>query len=618
MPAQSNEIPECGEPDWAPTAEQIERSNIGWLMRHLGVETYEAAHQWTATQREAYWQLVIERLGIRFRQPYQQVLELEPHGIERPVWLPGARLNIAESCFTAPPETPALIYQKQGEALERMTYGELNTLTDLLAAGLQQHGYRPGDAIAVLMPMTPESVIIYLGILKAGCVVVGIADSFQVPEISTRLRIADVKAVFTQDVVHRNGKTFALYDNTVKAGAARIIVVPAQEQLTVRLRADDLEWKQLLVPREEFVPVELNPESPSNILFSSGTTGDPKAILWDQTTPIKCAADGHFHQDIQPGDVVVWPTNLGWMMGPWLIFASLINRATIGLFTGAPNCREFGEFVQNSKANVVGVIPSLVKTWRTTGCMDGLDWTGIKLFSSTGECSNAADMRWLMNFAGGKPVIEYCGGTELAGSYIGQTIARPIYAGTFNTPILGWDFVILNEEQQPAENGELFLIPPSIGGSSRLLNADHHSVYFEGTPALPDGTVLRRHGDQMRRLPNGYWQAQGRADDTMNLGGIKVSSAEIERAMQGAPGVLETAAIALADQGGPSLLVVYAVCAEPQSNLTELKAALQAAISRNLNPLFKIHEVVLITSLPRTASNKVMRRTLRDLYRRST
>lgn len=123
----------------------------------------------------------------------------------------------------------------------------------------------------------------------------------------------------------------------------------------------------------------------------------------------------------------------------------------------------------------------------------------------------------------------------------------------------------------------------------------------------------------MRRLPGGYWQPQGRADDTMNLGGIKVSSAEIERVLQTVSGVLETAAIAVAENGGPSQLVIYAVCSPSlTASKPELQAKMQAAISQELNPLFKIHDVILINSLPRTASNKVMRRTLRDQHHSST
>ena len=295
------------------------------------------------------------------------------------------------------------------------------------------------------------------------------------------------------------------------------------------------------------------PSDAINILFSSGTTGESKAIPWTQTTPIKCAMDAHFHQNVQPGDVLVWPTNLGWMMGPWLIFASLLNRAAIGLYYGAPRGREFGRFVQNAKTTMLGVIPSLVKTWRNTGCMDDLDWSAIKVFSSTGECSNAEDMRWLMSLAGGKPVIEYCGGTEIGGGYITGTITRPCLPGTFNTPALGLDFVILDVHGNPANAGELFIVPPSIGLSTSCSIRITMRFISSGTPKSFDGKTLRRHGDQMQKLENGYWCALGRADDTMNLGGIKVSSAEIEEVLQSIPGVKEVAAIAV------SLVMVRAI-----------------------------------------------------------
>jgi acetyl-CoA synthetase len=471
----------------------------------------------------------------------------------------------------------------------------------------------PGDALAILMPMTAECVAIYLGIIKAGCVAVSIADSFRPKEIARRLQLAGAAAVFTQDIALRAGKELPLHDNVIEAGGPPAIVAPATDRLRVTLRPEDCAWGEFLKAAPGSKAIARAPADPLNILVSSGTTGDPKVIPWTQTTPIKCAADGHFHQNIQPGDVVVWPTNIGWMMGPWLIFAALINRATIGLYYGAPTGREFCQFVQEAGATVLGVVPSLVRTWRETQCTEGLDWSGIKVFSSTGECPTADDMRWLMAEAGGKPVIEYCGGTEIGGAYMTGTVTRPCVAGTFNTPALGLDVTIMDELGAPAEAGELFIVPPSIGLSNSLLNKDHYEVYFGGTPTGANGETLRRHGDQMERLPGGYWRALGRADDTMNLCGIKVSSVEIERAVQPVAGVKEAAAIAVSPGGGPSRLVIYAACA---GGLTkeELAAAMQAAIKRDLNPLFKIHDVILIDALPRTSSNKVMRRTLRDWY----
>jgi acetyl-CoA synthetase len=157
-----------------------------------------------------------------------------------------------------------------------------------------------------------------------------------------------------------------------------------------------------------------------------------------------------------------------------------------------------------------------------------------------------------------------------------------------------------------------------VGLSQTLLNRDHHEVYYKDAPRGVKLEVLRRHGDEFESLPGGYYRAHGRADDTMNLGGIKVSSAEIERVVLGVEGVSDVAAIALDPPGGgPSLLVLYLV-AKPGASLSpdKSKEAAQAVITARLNPLFRVHEVHIAESLPRTASNKVMRRVLRDQIRK--
>jgi acetyl-CoA synthetase len=603
----------AASPAWTPTDEFIRSTNIAWLMEVAGVSSYRELHAWSVQHRAKFWEIVLQRLQIRLRQPYGELLAGTP---ESPRWLDGARMNIVDSCFTAPPDSPAIVHQSEGDAAQIMTVAGLEALTNRVAGTLVQRGFQPGDALAIISPMSVESVAIYLGVLKAGCVVVSIPDSFRPKEIATRLRLGDAKAIFTQDVIIRGGKELPLYENVIAAGAPGIIVVPARKSLSVALRAGDHAWCDFLEERDRFDAVERDPSDPINILFSSGTTGEPKAIPWTQTTPIKCAMDAHFHQNIHAGDVLAWPTNLGWMMGPWLIFASLINRAIIGLFNGAPTGAEFGRFVQDARVTMLGVVPSLVKTWRSTRCMEGFDWSRIQAFSLTGECSNADDMSYLMSLAGGRPVIEYCGGTEIGGAYLTGTVTLPCAPATFNTPALGLDLVILDENGVATENGEVFIVPPSIGLSEKLLHQDHHAVYFDGTPRGPHGQLLRRHGDHIERLPNGCYRAHGRVDDTMNLGGIKVSSAEIERVVRTAADVQDLAAIAVPPVGGgPSQLVIFVVLARAgEASREDVLAFMQQALRKELNPLFKIHEVVLIDALPRTASNKVMRRVLRDRF----
>lgn len=599
-------------PAWFPSDEQIQATNIAALMNDLQISSYSELHAWSVQNRAEFWKVMIQRLGIRFRQKYTEIVDLS-RGVEFPQWLVGARFNIAESCFQAPEDNPAIVFQQQGSSLSTLTYGELHALTNRVANGLVDFGFRPGDAVAIDMPMSVESVAIYLGIIKAGCVVVSIADSFAAAEIATRLSITEAKAIFTQDYILRAGKQLPLYNKVVAAKAPKAIVLSLDSSLSIELRPGDLTWNDFLSSDEQFAAFLTHPGAYTNILFSSGTTGETKAIPWTQTTPIKCAVDGHLHHDIHPQEVVAWPTNLGWMMGPWLIYASLVNRATIALYYGIPTGREFGQFVQDARVNLLGVVPSLVNTWKTTACMRGLNWSALKAFSSTGECSQPQDMLFLMSLAGYKPIVEYCGGTEIGGAYLTGTLVQPAAPSSFTTPALGLDFVILDEDGCTANKGELFIIPPAIGLSTELLNKDHHQVYAT-TLQLPQHPVaLRRHGDQIECLSNGYYRAHGRVDDTMNLGGIKVSSAEIEQALNAVEGICETAAIAVSPaEGGPSQLVVYAVVApDAQTN----KEALQAAIAQRLNPLFKVSALVIVKTLPRTAANKIMRRTLRQQYR---
>ncbi|MDH3606000.1 MAG: AMP-binding protein [Acidimicrobiia bacterium] len=596
-------------PFWKPDPDTVGNANLTRFAADLGIASYPELHRWSVEHRATFWQRVIDRLGIAF-DTEPDAIATQPLDPLQPVWLPGARLNIVNSCFLADPEATAVVFEHGGER-GTLTYGQLEALVNRVATGLGQLGLSRGSRVAIAMPMTLQAVAGYLGVVKAGGVVVSIADSFAAAEIQSRLEIAGADMVITQGVIHRGNRTLPMYSKVLEAEGPRAVVVDPEPG---SLRAGDLDWDEFLGPAEMFEAMAMEPGDYVNILFSSGTTGEPKAIPWTHLTPIKAAMDGHFHQDVRPGDVLAWPTNLGWMMGPWLLFASLINRATIALYDDAPTTRWFGEFVEWADVTMLGVVPSLVRAWRESECMEELDWSRIRVFSSTGEASNRADMRYLMALAGGKPVIEYCGGTEIGGGYITGTVLQPCVPAAFSTPALGLDIVILDEEGAPAQQGELYLVPPSIGLSNELLNRDHHQEYFAETPAGPDNQPLRRHGDYFEHLDGPYYRASGRVDDTMNLGGIKVSSAEIERVAATVDGVRESAAIAIPLQGGgPSKLIIYTVV-EPDADLETIDESISSAIRDQLNPLFKVHSVIPIETLPRTASNKVMRRELRNDY----
>jgi len=590
---------------WLPDADTIERANLTAAIRDQGLSSYAELHEWSTADRGAFWGMVLDRLGIVFDETPHRIVTGPPRD---PLWLPGARLNIVDSCFTAPGDKTAVVFRTDG-INRRMSYSELRHLVNEFAHGLSLRGIGAGNGVAIAMPMTVEAVVAYLGTVAAGARVVSIADSFAPHEIATRLGMADPSLVVTQDRFVRAGREHAMFDKVVEAGAPRCVVVDTGAGIP--LREGDVSWNDFLVDAGHFDPVPCAPNGHVNVLFSSGTTGEPKAIPWTHLTAIKSAMDGHFHHDIHGDDVVAWPTNLGWMLGPWLIFATLINDSTMALYDDAPTGLGFIDFVREAGVTVLGFVPSIVAAWRANRVLDDAGWTDVRVLSSSGEASVPDDYAWLMEVAGGVPVIEYCGGTEIGGGYIAGTVLHDAVPATFTTPALGLDVRILDEDGHPADNGEMYIVPPSFGLSQELLGRNHDEVYYAGVPEAD--VPLRRHGDHMERLPNGYYRALGRTDDTMNLGGVKVSSAELERVVGVIDGVSEVAAVGVQPPGGgPSRLVIYAV---PEPGVVPdpkvLRVLMQQAIRSELNPLFKIDDVIFVGILPRTASAKIMRRELR-------
>ncbi|GAA0185741.1 hypothetical protein LIER_33029 [Lithospermum erythrorhizon] len=631
-------------PAWFPDIQSAKMTNVGRLLEKRGKEllgskykdpisSFSDFQEFSVSNLEEYWKTILQEMNISFSVPPECILQESP---SHPggQWLPGAYVNPAKDCLSLKGqrtlEDVAIIWRDEGEEnlpVNKMTLQELQSAVWAVAYALETLGLEKGSAIAIDMPMNVNSVVIYLAIVLAGYAVVSIADSFAPGEISTRLRLSKAKAIFTQDFIMRGDKKIPLYRRVIDAQSPMAIVIPStSSSYSMELRDGDIAWKDFLERVNqskfvEFTAVQLPVEAFTNILFSSGTTGEPKAIPWTAMTPFKAGADGWCHMDIRHGDIVSWPTNLGWMMGPWLVYASLLNGATIALYNGSPLGTGFAKFVQDARVTMLGVIPSIVRAWKSSNCVVGHDWSSIRCFGSTGEASSVDEYLWLMGRACYKPVIEYCGGTEIGGGFISGSQLQPQSISAFSTAAMGCSLYILDNNGYPMPPkvpgiGELTLGPLMFGASSSLLNADHYSVYFKEMPVWK-GKVLRRHGDVFELTPKGYYHAHGRADDTMNLGGIKVSSIEIERICNAADdNILETAAIGLPPQGGgPERLVIAVVFKNSDDSTKELNsimASLNSSLQKKLNPLFKVSSIVPLPALPRTATNKVMRRILRQ------
>ncbi|KAK3149018.1 hypothetical protein QOZ80_3AG0211810 [Eleusine coracana subsp. coracana] len=634
-------------PYWFPSPADCKQTNLGRLMEVNGpkllgsaykdpISSFNLFHKFSVENQEVYWSMVIKELSVKFQQKPKSILDTSDRSKKGGTWLPGAVLNIAECCLLPWPsrnktdDSTAIVWRDEGlddYPVNRMSLKELRTQVMTVANALDTM-FQKGDRIAIDMPMTCNAVIIYLAIILGGFVVVSIADSFAPQEIRSRMGISKAVAIFTQDVIIRGGKNVPLYSRVIQGTSSKAIVLPAATggSLGVTLRNGDLSWEDFLsraAGRSSiYSPVYQSADTLINVLFSSGTTGEPKAIPWTQLSPIRCGSDTWAHLDVRPQDIGCWPTNLGWVMGPIILYSCFLNGATLALYHGSPLGRGFCKFVQDAGVTVLGSVPSLVKSWKGGNCAKGLDWTKIRVLGTTGEASDIDDNLWLSSRASYKPIVECCGGTELASSYIQGSLLQPQAFGTFNGASMSTGFVILDERGIPYPDdlpcaGEVGLFPIYFGATDRLLNADHNKVYYDGMP-IYKGMQLRRHGDIIQRTVGGYYIVQGRADDTMNLGGIKTSSVEIERACNRADeGLLETAAVSIKPTGGgPEQLAILAVLKDRSTSssydLNILKSKFQTAIQKNLNPLFKVSYVKIVPEFPRTASNKLLRRVLKD------
>ena len=606
---------------WDAALAEIRSTNLFALMQYTKKSSYDELQRWSVEQPEAFWTHTIGVLGVKFSTGPECFADLSD-GPAKPKWFKGAKLNIAASCFARETATAIITKRHTGE-FEKVSLAALHALANRVANGLKEHGHYPGDRIAIVMPMTAEAVAIYLGIVMAGMTVVSVPESLPPDQLALRLNIANASCVFTQSFIVRGEKRIPLYERvSAPAGQALRIVClcPHSETALPTLRHGDLSWEAFMSQDTTFAAINCEPLTPSNIIFSSGTTGTPKAIVWDHTTPLKSASDGHYHQDIRNGDVVCWPTSLGWMMGPWLVYASLLNSATLALFEGGPGDAGFAAFIEEAKVTMLGLVPSIVAGWRQSGNAEGYDWSALRVLSSSGEASNADLYDWLstLNQPRGvkKPIIEYCGGTEIGGGYVAGNLLKRLETSTFNGPAMGTDFVVLDDSGAPCavgKTGEVFIKTPALGLSISILNADNEKIYYAGV-----APGLRRHGDLLTVMQDGGWRSNGRAGNDMNLNGIKVGSTEIEQAAVKAPGVLEAAAVGVPPaDGGPDRLVIFAVLANETSDpgtQERVHMDMQHALKARLGPFYIIHDVVIVTELPRTASNKVMHRELRAQY----
>ncbi|MDI3298110.1 MAG: AMP-binding protein [Bacillota bacterium] len=600
-------------------------------MRRHGLADVGALWRRSVEEPEWFWGAVERELGLVWRRPYRRVLDLS-RGIEWPEWFVGGRLNAAESCLDrqaeAEPGRLALLWEGDDGATRSLTYGELRQEADRLARGLRALGVRRGDRVGVYLPMLPETAVAILALAKLGAVFVPAFSGFAGPAVAARLRDAGARFLVTADGFLRRGRRVPMKREADVAaeeapGVERVVVVRRLGEEVPWRSGRDVAWEEVLAAGGEagapFENEEMEAMEPLMILYTSGTTGRPKGALHVHAGfPLKAAADLALAFDLRPGDRLCWVTDMGWMMGPWEVYGGLMLGATVLLFEGVPDHPapdRLWKLAERHRLTHLGVSPTAVRALMTAGdgWARGRDLSSLRAFGSTGEPWNPEPWRWLFEVVGGGriPILNYSGGTEIAGGILGCFLSEPIKPCAFHGPLPGMAADVVDEEGRPlrGEPGELVLRAPWVGQTRGFWGDPERylETYWSRWPGL------WVHGDLAVIDADGFWAIQGRSDDTLKVGGKRVGPAEIESALVEHPAVAEAVAVGLPHPVKGEVPVCYVVLrpdAEAGPGLAEeLKEWVAARLGRPLRP----EEVRFTREIPRTRNGKLLRRLVRRL-----
>jgi acetyl-CoA synthetase len=622
-----------GEFVWHPPPELVEQSNLQRFIRKHELGSYDELMRRSTTDIAWFWDAVLSDLEIQFYKPYSRVVDLSK-GNPWAVWCVGGEMNIVHNMLdkyagTEVDNRLAIKSETEDGTARTLTYKTLRQQTNEMAAALRSLGLSRGDAIGVFMPMVPEIVIAMLAIIKIGGIFLPLFSGFGAAAIASRLNDAEAKALFTAEGTYRRGK-FCPMKSVANEAASQIstlkhliVLGNAGDQQAERLSYKTHSWRDLInlsTPDSRRPTARTLAEDPMMIIYTSGTTGRPKGAVHTHCGfPIKSAQDMWHGLDLHPDETLFWMTDMGWMMGPWEVFGTLLLGATMMLYDGAPDFPEpdrVWQLVDRHKVTSLGVSPTLIRALRRYG--DGIvhrhDLSSLRKFASTGEPWNPDPWLWLFqNVGGGKlPIINYSGGTEISGGIVMGNVLTPMKPCAFSGPLPGMaaDIVDENGKSVRGQVGELVIREPWIG-MTRGFWKDRQRYMDTYWSRFPGVWV---HGDWAAVDDDGLWYILGRSDDTIKVGGKRVGPAEVESILVAHPQVSEAAAIGVPDSLKGEALVCFCVLKKGANGDLTLAGELKKNVGRDLGKALAPREVLFVADIPKTRNAKVMRRIVRAAY----
>jgi acetyl-CoA synthetase len=606
---------------WTPTTDYVQNANVTRLARAHGIGDIAELRARSVADIAWYWDAVVRDLGLPFRTPYSQVVDLS-QGIEHPDWFVGGTLNVVDACLTRwardpdGAQRPALVHEAEDGTTRTVTFGELDEQVARAAAGLRALGIGKGDAVALYLPMIPEAVVACYAVAWLGAILVPLFSGFAPPAIASRLQDAGAKVVIVADGTVRRRRTVEMRPLLDEALAN----CPSVEHVIVvdnlaGSRGDALSWVELLDGgRGHAEPEPMGADDPLLLGYTSGTTGRPKgAVHTHAGFLVKTASEVAYSFDLSPGGVFCWITDMGWIMGPLSIIGTHANGGTLLLYEGSPDVPDLDrlwDLVQQHRVSMLGVSPTLVRTLRSATRADTsrFDLSSVHTIGSTGEPWDPDSYEWLARgvFGGRVPVINFSGGTEVGGSFLAPYPVEPIRSCSLGGPSLGMDVDVVDDQARPVrgEIGELVCRQPWPSMTRGIWQdpGRYHEAYWSTYPGV------WRHGDHAL-VEDGQWFILGRSDDVMNVAGKRLAPAEVEAIMTAHRAVAEAAVVGVPDPKKGEAVWAFWV---PRPGATEdVSDELRELVARGLGKPFAPSAVLRVAALPKTRSAKIMRRAVR-------
>ncbi len=598
---------------WEPSEVVKQQANVTrymqWLAREKGLtfQTYEELWEWSVTHLEDFWASLWDYFHIQASNPYSAGAQ----------WFLGADLNYAEHVFrNATPSRPAVLFQSERHPLTEFSWEELRHQVGQVAHALRSMGVQRGDRVVSYMGNIPETLVAFLATASMGAIWSSCSPDFGPSSVIDRFKQIEPKVLFAVDGYQYGGKPFdrlAIVAELQKllSSLQKTVLVPyLNRDAGIEGLSNAVLWQDVLQGSDDLTFEQVPFDHPLWVLYSSGTTGLPKAVVHSQGgILLEHLKSLHLGLDLKPDDRFFWYTTTGWMMWNFLIGGLLVGT-TILLYdgsTGYPDIDVLWKFAQDSGMTFLGTSAAYIAACMKAGIEPGktYDLSKLRGLGSTGSPLPPEGFQWIYEHVKRDIwLASISGGTDVCSAFVEGCISLPVYAGELQCRSLGAKVEAFDESGQPLidEVGELVLSEPLPSMPLYFWNDPegkrYQESYFEVYPGV------WRHGDWIKITRRGSAIIYGRSDSTINRQGIRMGSSDIYRVVESLPEVLDSLVVGVEQPGGGYYLPLFVMLREGVQLDDALKARIKQALRKNVSPHHVPDEIMAVSEIPLTLSGK--------------